>query len=281
MGRPVANTQLRVLDRHMQLMPAGMAGELYIGGVQVALGYENREELTAERFLADPFQAGNRLYRTGDLVRYREDGALEFLGRMDDQVKVRGYRIELGEVEAALRGHPAIRDAAVLARAAPGEPTRLVAIVVYAGSDVPMASEIRRFLREWLPDHMIPGLFIDVGDFPRLSSGKIDRKALSAVAEDRMSHGRTPQAPLTTDAERAVADAWSRLLQVADVGAEDNFFELGGDSLLAMQVVLAIEDAVGYRLDPRVMFFKNLRQIAVAVDEAVSASSTQGGKNPR
>lgn len=281
MGRPVANTQLRVLDRHMQLMPAGMAGELYIGGAQVALGYENREELTAERFLADPFQAGNRLYRTGDLVRYREDGALEFLGRMDDQVKVRGYRIELGEVEAALRGHPAIRDAAVLARAAPGEPTRLVAIVVYAGSDVPMASEIRRFLREWLPDHMIPGLFIDVGDFPRLSSGKIDRKALSAVAEDRMSHGRTPQAPLTTDAERAVADAWSRLLQVADVGAEDNFFELGGDSLLAMQVVLAIEDAVGYRLDPRVMFFKNLRQIAVAVDEAVSASSTQGGKNPR
>jgi amino acid adenylation domain-containing protein len=266
-GRPVPNTRLYVLDPRQRLTPIGMPGELYIGGVQVADGYVNRADLTASRFRPDPFvtDPSARLYRTGDLVRYREDGVLEFIGRNDAQLKVRGFRIEPEEIESAMRRHESIRDAAVVVRHADGEPVRLIAFVVYTGHDVPTTSDIRRFLRQWLPDHMIPGLVLEVEELSRLPSGKIDRGALRALADATLSRG-APGKELRTPVERTVAGVWKRLLRVSEVGPRDNFFELGGDSLLAVQAVLALEDAFGRRIDPRLMFFQTLEQIAANLD---------------
>jgi amino acid adenylation domain-containing protein len=266
-GRPVPNTRLYVLDQRQRLTPIGMPGELYIGGVQVADGYVNRPELTASRFVPDPFAAGPsaRLYRTGDLVRHREDGVLEFIGRNDDQFKVRGFRIEPEEVEAALRRHESVRDAAVVVRNVEGEPVRLIAFVVFSGRDVPTTSDVRRFLRRWLPDHMIPGLVLEVEQLARLPSGKIDRAALRALADATLRRGG-PSRELRTPVEKTVASVWKRLLKLAEVGPRDNFYELGGDSLLAVEAVLALEDAVGRRIDPRLMFFQTLEQIAANLD---------------
>jgi len=272
-GRPVANTRLYVMDRHQRLTPIGLPGELFIGGVQVADGYVRRPDLTASRFVPDPFTAdpAARLYRTGDLVRYREDGVLEFLGRNDHQVKVRGFRIEPEEIEAAMRRHEAVRDAAVVVRQAEGESGRLVAFVAFAGPDVPTTSDLRRFLRGWLPDAMIPGLVLETEELPRLPSGKIDRGALRAMAETSL-RPRGPRLELRTPAERAVASIWKALLKVSRVGPQDNFYELGGDSLLAVEAALALEDAFGRRIDPRLMFFQSLEQVAANV-EALSATA--------
>jgi acyl carrier protein len=266
-GRPVANTRLYVLDPRQRLAPIGMPGELYIGGVQVADGYVNRPDLTASRFLPDPFAAdpSARLYRTGDLVRYREDGVLEFMGRNDEQVKVRGFRIEPGEIESAMRRHASVRDAAVVTRHRQGEPPRLIAFVVFTGRDVPTTTDVRRFLRRWLPDHMIPGLVLEIEELPRLASGKIDRAALRALA-DAALRPAGPSRELRTPVERTVASVWKRLLNVAEIGPQDNFYELGGDSLLAVEAVLALEEALGRRIDPRLMFFQTLEQVAANAD---------------
>jgi amino acid adenylation domain-containing protein len=274
-GRPVANTRLYVMDRHQRLTPIGLPGELFIGGVQVADGYVNRPDLTASRFVPDPFAAdpAARLYRTGDLVRYREDGVLEFLGRNDHQVKVRGFRIEPEEIEAAMRRHEAVRDAAVVVRQAEGESARLVAFVAFAGPDVPTTSDLRRFLRGWLPDAMIPGLVLETEELPRLPSGKIDRGALRALAETSL-RPRGPRLELRTPAEREVASIWKALLKVTRVGPQDNFYELGGDSLLAVEAALALEDAFGRRIDPRLMFFQSLEQVAANVEALSGAAAT-------
>lgn len=266
-GRPVANTRLYVMDRRQRLTPIGLPGELFIGGVQVADGYVNRPDLTASRFVPDPFAAdpSARLYRTGDLVRYREDGVLEFLGRNDHQVKLRGFRIEPEEIESALRRHKAVRDAAVVVRQAEGETARLVAFVAFAGPDIPTTSDLRRFLRGSLPDAMIPGLVLETEELPRLPSGKMDRGALRALAETAL-RPRGPRLDLRTAAERAVASVWKALLKVARVGPQDNFYELGGDSLLAVEAALALEDVFGRRIDPRLMFFQSLEQVAANVE---------------
>jgi amino acid adenylation domain-containing protein len=412
-GRPIANTQLYVLDADLQPVPPGVVGELYVGGAGVARGYLNRPELTQERFLLDPFAGpgGARMYKTGDLARYREDGILECLGRADDQVKIRGYRVELGEIEAALAGHPRVRSCAVLARedtpgikdllgyvvsrddrppaagelqaylrerlpdwmvptrfvfldafpltpngkidrkglpapmfgpgAAPqtpadarqepgqggpahpasapaagpasalaggGEPaeilpvageieallvalpeireavvsvqpsgagsTRLVAYVVFQPGQQLTTGEVRRHLRsQQLPEYMIPGLVVELDALPRTLDGGIDRRALpdSGGGETTATREFVPPASAV---EKIVAEAWQALLPVGRVGRHDNFFELGGHSLLSLRAVAAIEQRTGKRLDPRLMFFGTVEQIAASLEAPAPGQPT-------
>jgi amino acid adenylation domain-containing protein len=236
-GRPIANTQVYILDAAGQPTPTGVAGELYIGGDGVAHGYLNRPELTAEKFVPDPFAGGNaRLYRTGDLARYRPDGNLDFLGRIDFQVKVRGFRIELGEIEAILEQHPSIRQAVVIAREdTPGD-VRLVAYLSAGAATVPPPADLRAWLKEKLPDYMVPAHYITLEAFPLTPNGKVDRKALpapaAAVAGQASAHFIAPR----NDVERQVAAIWQTVLNVQSVGIADNFFDLGGHSLLIIQV---------------------------------------------
>jgi nocardicin nonribosomal peptide synthetase NocB len=231
-GRPIANTQIYVLDDELRLLPAGAVGELCIGGVGVGLGYLNQPDLTSERFVPDPFRPGPsaRLYRTGDLARFAADGTLEFLGRKDHQVKLRGFRIELGEVESVLLEHPAVRQAAVVLRADAGS-RRLVAYVTWKDAPEPAEDALLRFLASRLPDYMVPSAIVSLAAFPLTPSGKIDRAALPAPLEPRPS-SRPPQGP----AEEALAALWRDLLGLAAVGADDHFFRVGGDSIQTIRL---------------------------------------------
>ena len=236
-GRPIANTQVYLLDPYLQPVPIGVAGELHIGGVGLARGYLNRSELTAERFIPDPFsdEPGARLYKTGDLARYRPDGNIDFLGRTDHQVKVRGLRIELGEIEAVLEGHPVVRRAVALAREdTPGD-KRLVAYVVPEGEDAPNVGELRGFLKERLPDYMVPSAFVTLEALPLTPNGKVDRQALPAPDGARPELEATYVVP-QTGVERAIAAVWQEALNVEKVGIYDNFFDLGGHSLMMVMV---------------------------------------------
>ncbi len=252
-GRPIANTRVYVLDEKLQPVPVGVAGELYVGGEGVARGYVNRPELTAERFVPDPFgkQPGQRLYRTGDVVRWGASGELEYLGRADEQVKVRGYRIELGEVEAVLAGHPGVKEAAVVVRQEGGGP-RLVGYVVGKGP-VPTAQELRSYLLERLPDYMVPTAFVGLESLPLTPNGKVDRKALPAPDSDLAVEGASYVAP-RTPAEELLAGILSLVLAVPRVGIHDNFFELGGHSLLATQAIVRVRDAFQVELSVREFF---------------------------
>ncbi|MEN3329189.1 MAG: hypothetical protein V7638_3996 [Acidobacteriota bacterium] len=233
-GRALSNTQLYVLDRDYSPAAVGVTGELFIGGSGLARGYLNRPGLTAERFIPHCFstEPGARLYRTGDLVRYLPDGNLEFVGRVDHQVKVRGFRIELGEIEAALCRHPQVREAIVVARE-DGE-KRLVAYIV--GDLQAATSELHAHLRQSLPEYMIPAAFVVLDKLPLLSNGKVDRKRLPEPQTSRPSLADN-YAPPTTEAERVLAGIWSEVLRVEQVGINDNFFELGGDSILSVQII--------------------------------------------
>ena len=237
-GRPIANVQVYVLDEGHRVVPVGVVGELYIGGEGLARGYLNRPSLTAQRFVANPHgEPGSRLYRTGDLVRYRADGNLEFLGRIDHQVKVRGFRIELGEIEARLVEHADIHEAAVIARAVGGD-ERLVAYVIpVAGATVEVAS-LREHLGQRLPDYMVPAAFVTLAQLPLTRNGKLDRKALPAPDAQAVATRafESPQGEI----EIAMAEIWQALLTLPQVGRHDHFFELGGHSLLAMQLVARI-----------------------------------------
>jgi amino acid adenylation domain-containing protein len=254
LGGAIANTTLYVLDEGMDPAPLGVSGELFIGGAGVARGYLGRPALTAERFVPDPFGApGSRLYRTGDRVRRRADGALEFGGRMDFQVKLRGFRIELGEIEAALGRHPAVHEAAALVREdRPGDP-RLVAYVTTAeGADAPGAAELRAHLTAGLPAYMVPSAFVVLEALPRTPNGKIDRKALPAPVDasadsERYVEPRTP-------AEEMLAGIFADVLKVERVGADADFFALGGHSLLATQLATRARAAFGTELPLRVVF---------------------------
>jgi amino acid adenylation domain-containing protein len=233
-GRPIPNARIYILNNSLRPLPIGVAGHMYIGGVSLARGYLNRPELTAEKFIADPFsdEPEARMYKTGDLARYLHDGNIEFLGRADHQVKIRGFRIELGEIEATLGQHPAVREAVVLAREdAPGE-KRLVAYVVAEST----ADELRRFLKDKLPDHMVPAVFLLLDALPLLSNGKIDRQALPAPDRTRPELDKAFVAP-RTPTEELLAEIWAQLLDLERVGVHDNFFDLGGHSLLATQLV--------------------------------------------
>jgi amino acid adenylation domain-containing protein len=254
-GRPIANTQLYVLDEHMQIVPVGVSGELYVGGVGVAAGYWDRPDLTAERFIADSFSqtAGARLYRTGDAARYLSDGNIEYLGRVDDQVKIRGFRIELGEIEAALARHPAVREGVVVAREDVAGEKRLVAYytVSETGGAPIEARELRSHLSAQLPEYMVPAAFVQLGRMPLMVNGKLDRKALPAPEETAYA-GRDYEAPLG-DIETRLAEIWVDVLKVERVGRQDNFFELGGHSLLGLRLIERMRQQ-GIQVSVRALF---------------------------
>ncbi|MEV6868817.1 amino acid adenylation domain-containing protein, partial [Streptosporangium subroseum] len=271
-GAPLPNARVYVLDPHLAPVPVGVPGELFVTGVGVARGYGGRPDLTAERFVADPFAAdGSRLYRSGDRVRWSPDGELEFLGRVDQQVKIRGYRIEPGEVEAALRVHPGVAAAAIVADAL----ERLVAYLVAAdpARGVPSAGELRSSLRRTLPEHLIPSVFVEVPALPMTSHGKLDRAALPAPDTGRLSPGGEFVAP-RTPSEEVLAGIWARVLGVERAGVADNFFELGGHSLLATQVISRVRAAFGVEVPLAVLFdHPTVSGMATVVDGSVPGAS--------
>lgn len=268
-GRPVGNVQTYVLDEQLQPAPVGAPGELYIGGVGLARGYLNRPEATAERFIPDPFsgEPGARLYRTGDVVRYLPEGELEFVGRVDDQVKVRGYRIELSEIEAALRAHPAVRESAVIVRETTPGDQRLVAYMVAAQEPPPSVSELRAFLEGRLPEYTIPSAFVTLEAMPLTPNRKIDRRALPAPDQARpeLAEGFLPA---RTPTEEVVASVWAEVLGLERVGVRDHFFELGGHSLLATQIISRLRKAFQTELPLRLLFENpTVEALALAIEE--------------
>jgi amino acid adenylation domain-containing protein len=248
-GQPIANTQLYILDRYKNAVPVGVTGELYIGGAGVARGYLNRPELNKERFIADPFsgQIGSRLYKTGDLARYRKDGILEYLGRVDNQVKVRGYRIELGEIEATLASDPRVKSCAVLVREDEPGNKQLVGYVVPREGKAPTAEDLQQFVKQKLPEYMAPSQFVFLDSIPLTTNGKVDRKALPAPTYGNVSEGKDFAAP-RSETEKAIADIWSKLMKLERIGIHDDFFDFGGHSLMAMKMVSQIEERFGVSL---------------------------------
>ncbi|WP_026736231.1 non-ribosomal peptide synthetase [Fischerella sp. PCC 9605] len=234
-GRPIANTQFHILDPHQQLVPVGVPGELHIGGVGLARGYWNRPDLTGEKFIPSPFESGKRLYKTGDLARYLTDGKIEFLGRIDHQVKIRGFRIELGEIEALLEQHPQVRETVVVAREDIPNDCRLVAYLVTHGNATPSVNELRGFLKEKLPEYMLPSAFVVLDALPLTPNGKVDRRALKAPENLRPELTASFQPP-QSEMEQQIAKFWQEVLHLDKVGIHDNFFDLGGHSLLMLQV---------------------------------------------
>jgi amino acid adenylation domain-containing protein len=254
-GRPLANTQIYLLDAHMQPVPVGAPGEMYIGGTGVARGYLYRPELTAERFVPDPFSAepGARLYKTGDLARHLPDGLIEFLGRVDHQVKLRGLRIELGEIEAVLAEQEEVKEAVVLAREDKPGDKRLVAYAVASGGERPTHGELAARLRSKLPDYMVPSAFVWLDAWPLMANGKVDRRRLPAPGEARPELETAYVAP-RSELERLVAGVWQQVLQVERVGMHDNFFDLGGHSLRMLQVNGKLREALGREVSMVDMF---------------------------
>jgi amino acid adenylation domain-containing protein len=264
-GTPVANTHIYVLDSVGRIAPIGVPGELCIGGDGVTDGYHNRPELTAESFVADSFVAGRRMYRTGDYGRWRTDGRIDHLGRIDGQVKLRGYRIETAEIEAALATHPAVRTAVVGVRNASADDPRLVAWVQLHDDEECTSSELRRHLRQSLPEFMIPGMLLLVDSLPLTPNAKIDRRALPDPFGTAPLAPREYAAP-TTPTQRTIAEIWIRLLGVKQAGLSDSFFELGGHSLLAMRAASEISLRTGRTIEPRLLFFRTLGQLAEVCD---------------
>jgi acyl-coenzyme A synthetase/AMP-(fatty) acid ligase/acyl carrier protein len=253
-GRGISNSQTYVLDHQMRLVPVGVSGELCIGGAGLARGYLNRPELTAEKFVPNPFggSRGERLYRTGDRVRWRVDGNLEYLGRVDEQVKIRGYRIEPGEITAMLRDHAGVSEAIVVVQQDASAGKRLVGYVVGKPGERELhPSELRNYLQERLPDYMVPAHLVVLDSMPLLPNGKVNRRALPAA--DIKGEGKKYVAPRDA-VEETIANIWGEVLAVEQVGVEDNFFELGGHSLLATQVVARIGDVFGNELPLHLLF---------------------------
>jgi amino acid adenylation domain-containing protein len=254
-GRPIANTQIYLLDAHLQPVPIGVVGELYIGGDGLAREYLNRPELTAERFICNPFsnKPETRLYKTGDLARYLPDGNIEFLGRIDNQVKIRGFRIELGEIEAAINQNPAVRETVVIVREdIPGD-KHLVAYIVPSQKQAPASINLRQFLKEKLPEYMVPSAYVMLESLPLTPNEKVDRRGLPAV--DTLSFDIKEDYVAPRDrVEKALAEIWAKVLGKEQVGIHDNFFELGGHSLLATQLTSRIRDAFQIELSVRNLF---------------------------
>jgi acyl-CoA synthetase (AMP-forming)/AMP-acid ligase II/acyl carrier protein len=282
-GRPISNTRVHVLDARQEPVAIGVAGELYIGGVVLARGYLGRAELTAERFVPDPLglERGGRLYRTGDMARYRRDGELEFLGRGDDQVKVRGYRVELGEVETMLSQHPGVREAVVVAREEPGGGKRLVAYVVAhdaaregsgngdngGGESGVRSSELRAYLKERLPEYMVPGAYVQLEQMPLSPNRKVDRKALPEP-EGAGVERETEYVAARTPVEELLVEIWAELLGLERVSIHDNFFELGGHSLLATQLVSKLQQTLVIEVPLRQIFeTPTIAEFAAAISQ--------------
>jgi non-ribosomal peptide synthase protein (TIGR01720 family) len=277
LGHPLPNIQAYVLDRHLSPVPIGVPGELHIGGRGLARGYLNRPELTAEKFIADPFspEPGARLYKTGDVVRYLPDGNLEFLGRTDHQVKIRGFRIELAEVESVLGQHPAVRGVVVTAREdLPGD-RRLVAYVVSHPGPTPAPGELRHFLQAQLPDYMVPSAFVLLDTLPRTPHGKVDRLALPSPNQDRPEVEKRGLASRTS-VEAVLAGIWAAVLKLERIGIYDNFFELGGDSILSIQIIARANQA-GIRLTTRQLFqYQTVAELAAVAGTTPAVQAEQG-----
>jgi amino acid adenylation domain-containing protein len=263
-GKPVANTQIYILDNAMNPVPVGVPGELHIGGIQVARGYLNRPDLTADKFVDDPFSntPNAKLYKTGDLTRYRTDGNIEYLGRNDFQVKVRGLRIELGEIENVLSQAAGVDRCVVLAREDKTNDQRLVAYIIPEDHDDFDTISLRKYLRSQIPGYMIPQYFELVEKFPLTSSGKIDRNKLPVPNQievyDQSSQYQEPE----TEAERLLAEIWKELIGVEKIGVHDNFFDVGGHSLLSMQLIAMARKSMGVQITPRMVLLSTLGQIA-------------------
>jgi amino acid adenylation domain-containing protein len=235
LGRPIANMQIHILDQRMHPVPIGVIGEIYIGGAGLGRGYWRRPELTADRFVPNPFsdKAGSRLYRTGDIGRYRLGGVIEFLGRRDHQVKIRGFRVELGEIEKVLSAFYGVREAVVIAQQNESENTKLVAYVVLKDlQEKPKADQLRQHLRKYLPDHMVPNIIVEIESLPLFPNGKLDRRALPKASAERVNAFAPP---ITLD-EKMLATIWSDVLKLDQIGIDDNFFTIGGDSILSIQI---------------------------------------------
>jgi amino acid adenylation domain-containing protein len=281
-GRPLPNIQIHILDTQLQPVPIGMQGELYIGGVGVARGYLSRPELTLDRFVPSPFHSGSRFYRTGDLARYQPDGNIEFLGRLDNQLKIRGHRVEPGEIEAVLNQHPGVREAVVVTRddatqAVDSEnpkskiknlksDRRLVAYVV-PHKEQPSLSELRKFLQSKLPEYMVPSIFVPLETLPLTPNRKVDLDRLPLPGSSRPQQSQALVEP-RTDIEELVAQAWRQVLNLERVGVNDNFFEFGGHSLLATQVVSRLRDAFHREIPLRILFeAPTVASLAMRIEE--------------
>ncbi|MTE22328.1 amino acid adenylation domain-containing protein [Streptomyces sp. TRM43335] len=277
-GRPIGGARAYVLDDRLRPVPAGAPGELYLAGTGVARGYLGRPGLTASRFVADPFgEPGSRMYRTGDLARWTTDGELLYLGRSDDQVKVRGFRIELGEVEAALARHPRVTSAAARVVEHDGH-RRLVGYAVSRGDRAPDPAELRAFLADTLPDHLVPAVVVPLERLPLGATGKLDRRALPEPVWTAPAAGG--DRPPRTDAEKALAAIWSEVLGVPEVGVEDNYFALGGDSILGIRIVSAARRA-GLALTPRHLFLhQTVAELAAAAEELPDRAPTAAEQGP-
>ncbi|MEH2439653.1 amino acid adenylation domain-containing protein [Nostoc sp.] len=286
-GRPLTNTQVYILDNYLQPVPLGVSGELYIGGNSLVRGYINHPELTRERFIPNPFQRSkedncdrkactkySRLYKTGDLARYLPDGNIAFLGRIDDQVKIRGFRIELAEIESVLRQHPAIQESIVLARPDNLGNKRLIAYFVSNQQSESAVSDLRNFLKEKLPEYMLPAAFVQIKALPLTPNGKVDRQALpnpESVKPELAGKFVTPRNPI----EEAIAKIWSGVLELEQVGIYDNFFELGGDSIISIQIIARLNQA-GLQLTPKQLFQNpTIAGLAVIAGTALTLKAEQ------
>jgi acyl carrier protein len=268
-GRPVDNVGIHLLDAHLEPVPPGVAGELYAGGACTPRCYLNDPVLTALKLVPDPWSGvpGARLYRTGDAARYLADGRIEYHGRIDTQIKIRGFRVELGEIETVLARHPGVRDAAVVAR--PGhDGQRLVAYVVPAGESVSLFDELRTYLKQKLPEHMLPSAFVDMPALPVNANGKLDQAALPEpeVGISREQEYVAPRTPI----EELIAGIWAEVLGLPRVGVCSDFFELGGHSLLATQVVARVRQTLDVDLSVRALFeARTVEELTLTVAESL------------
>jgi amino acid adenylation domain-containing protein/non-ribosomal peptide synthase protein (TIGR01720 family) len=271
-GYPISNTQMYILDPLLQPVPIGVKGELYIGGINLARGYFQRPELTAEKFIPNPFsqEPGARLYKTGDLARYRDNGSIEFIGRLDHQVKIRGFRIETGEIEAVLATHPAVRQTKVIVI---DQPHKYLAAYIVSHQEQPTTSDLRQFLLKYLPDYMVPSAFVILDTLPLNSNGKLDIKALPAP-DNNSTNSENFVSPRTRT-EEVLVTIWREILGVEQVGIHDNFFELGGDSILSIQIVTRANQA-GLQLTPKHLFqHQTIAELATAAIEAMPVQVQQ------
>jgi acyl-coenzyme A synthetase/AMP-(fatty) acid ligase/acyl carrier protein len=277
-GRPLGNTEVYILDQFLQPVPVGVNGELYIGGDSLARGYLHQPELTAEKFISNPFASRPRghLYKSGDQARYLSDGNIEFLGRLDQQIKIRGFRIELGEIEAVLMQHPAIREVVVIVREdVPGE-KRLVAYpILHSGVNEPTTSELRNFVGKQMPEYMVPSAFVFLTEYPLTSNKKIDRKVLPEPDKNRPELEREFVAP-RNEIEEGIARIFTNILKLEYIGIYDNFFDLGGHSLLATKVISRIRREFQIDLPLQALFMTpTVAGLSEAVDTMLWATQAQ------
>ena len=267
-GRPIANTSVYILDEQLQQTPVGIIGELCIGGAGVTHGYLNRDELTQDRFLPNPYRTGDTIYKTGDLARYNFDGTLDCLGRIDNQVKIRGFRIELGEIESVVTQHSAVQEAVVVAQTTPAGNKQLVGYVIPKSGSTPKVSDLRNFAKTKLPDYMVPATFITLGAFPLTANGKINRLALPKPDGERPDLGNM-FVPPRTPAEKKLAAIWEDILLVNNIGVNDSFFDLGGDSLLIVRVLNKIRNNFQSHLAVHDLFqYRTIRTLAEHLTES-------------